>query len=1414
MVGHQMNAHRRKRTLNRRALVWCLVAAGVAAVGMYFLHAYQVRRIANAFWHAADDAEAHGDLVKTADVLGRYVSLRPDDIGGCARYALLRERQARTAIDRYQAFLLLKDVLQRDPEGERPAVRLRAADVALSINRVDEAHADIKPLLQSRPTDPEVQELLGRCEEGNKRFARARAVYERVLEQVPTRVSTAYCLARLLRGPLNPEPGPGAAASADNVMNDVVEAAPDSVEARLVRYRYFQAAGNLKAAEKDLDYLRDKLAPDNAEVLLSSARLAEAQHHDDSARKYLRHGHECFPDDVNFSMALARLELRSGSADRSAAIGYLREALRAAQDDARSLWLVADLFVDAREYGEARKVVDRLATADLPPVAEQFLKARLLFADGKTGAAIDLMERCSVSDASRYGLAFLNRKTNLLLGDWYEEMDSPDQRLAAYERVLAEDPHATMAWAGKAMALAKLGHIQDALDILRKSIDEVPSLRLNVARLILARDSRLPTDQRQLTEAEAMLMTAPPEVKETVEYRLVLVDLYAASNRWREAEAEAKKACVLNPGEPRYWLALAALYESGPQPDAARQRATLEEAANHPGNVPELCLARAAEAVKKPASEARPLLLRLEHGLEKSPPAERGRTLAGLAMSFYRIGDKDKARQLLSQAVALAPTDLRLRHLLFEIASNVADDIGTANLAADLRQVEGEEGVLWRYEEATKKLKAAPNGDRAALAAARQQLAEIARRRPNWSRRFILEAELAELEGRMDLAVENYLTAIDRGERSQSVVRRAVQSLISCRRNDEARDLLKKMIEQTPQAASELKRMLVDASLPDVDSKRRALDMARAAVSPESADYRDFLWLGELLSSLGEKKEAETVLRKAVALCPTAPEPCVALVVLLAEAGRKDEARAERDRAEHVLPETLRPAVLGPCHEAVGDLRAAESAYLGMVNSHPEDPGAKRVTIAFYMRHGNPAAAEPILRSLASGNGPDACWARRSLALSLAATGDYGKTRQALALLDTNLKSAGTIPDDQRARALVLAFRPGDRRASIEALEQSFLQVKPTPAETFLLAQLYEADRNWSKASELFEALVQSSGGATPDVMAWYTKALLRHNLASDAGLWLDKLQRAEPDSERTVELRARLLVAENKNEEAGRVLVDFARKDVAAKNDPSVAFRVAALLTELGRPAEAETLYRFVVTQTEKSHPECALLFASFLSTQNRLNEALDLCTRAFSKCPVETVASVAIRCLRSCEGTDSDRQRVHELLESAVRQKPDSVGLLIARAEFLDASRDYEGAERVYRDLLARDPNNAVAMNNLAWLLAERDQKGAEALTLIERALQLAGPGADFLDTQASILLVLDRPRDAIKTLENAIEQMPTGSRYFHLSRVFELTGRRDAARDAWLRATKEFSLSERGLHPLERPYFAKLQAKMTSD
>jgi tetratricopeptide (TPR) repeat protein len=1408
-----MNAHSRRRTLDFRYLTLFVVLALLVGGGMHALHGYQVRRNAAILLEQANLAEADGDTVRFADYLTRYVGFNPTDLDAAARYGLFVDQRSKSPPQKYRAFMILEDVLRRDPTNDRPEVRRRAAELAIALRRPADARAHLERLLQGQSGNAELEDLLGQCEEESKQFDKARTAYETALKHAPTRMGTAFRLARLVRGPLNPAPDLDKANDANRVMDALVEAAPDSLDAHMFRCKYLQSVGNLDAAEKDLAYLRDKLAPDNVDVILTSAEVAELRHRFEEARKHLERGRKKFPEDGRFSMALARIELRVGNERKPAAAEQLRETLKSAPNDLETLWTIADLFIDAGDLDDARKLMTRLPTLNAPPAALDFLNARLLAASGKTGEAVDSLERCRAGGTAREGMSFLNHKMNLLLARWYDELNNPDQQLAACERVLHDDALSLQARVGKASALAKLGRTDEALAIYRTLLGDLPALRVNVARLLLTRDLRLPAGQRNPGEVERMLSGLPAEIKERPEYRLLLIDYLAVANRWDEAEAEAVKACKDSPKEVRYWMVRSALAERKPKPDRAKALAVLDEAQAQLGDAVELRLARAYHAAEQPLTQSRATFRKLEGDADHFSAVDRAKLEAGLSNAYYRLGDSAEALRLMGLAVSRVPSDLGYRQQYFDLAVLVGDDAVAAKQVEELRHVEGEEGVLWRYEDAARHVQAAHKGDTAALKVAQQQLTEVANRRPNWSRRLVLEGEIAEIEGRTDLALEDYQKAIERGERSKRVIRRAVQFLANRRRTDEARQLLQKVLEQSPTNAGDLNRMLVEVSIPDNQSKQQSLEMVRAAVSPTTKDYRELLWLGQVLASLGEKKEAEEAIRKAVAMRESSPEVWIALVTLLAETGRTDEAKAELNRSQHVLAEPLRPSVLARGREVLGHTQEAESVYLDILKARPNDSGAKRATASFYLRTGQSTKAEPILRDLSAGEGGDNNWARRTLALSLAVTGDYRKTREALEMLDKNLGGGHPAPEDHRARALVLALRPGGRQASIQTMEESFLQVKPMPAEEFLLAQLYDADGNWTKANERFLSLC-SRPGATPEILGYYIRALLRHDQAGNARVLLGKLEALEPRSPLTAELKARLLKEENKGDEAGRLLNDFARTDFALRKDPQTLLVFARMLDDIGRPVESEALYRLCVAETEKTRPESLLALASFMAVHNRMGEAFDLCEKAAEHCPAEKVATVFVGSLRLGEPTEADRKRVQDWLEGALRKKPESVYLLVAQADLLDACGDYEGSVRTYRDLLERNPKNVLALNNLAWLLAVHNRKGEEALKLIDQAIEIVGPVGDLLDTQASVYLVLGQADEAIKRLEEARQQGPTATRLFHLTQAYEKAGRRDAAKDAWIKATKEMSLKEKSLHPLERADFKRFNANLTTD
>ena len=65
---------------------------------------------------------------------------------------------------------------------------------------------------------------------------------------------------------------------------------------------------------------------------------------------------------------------------------------------------------------------------------------------------------------------------------------------------------------------------------------------------------------------------------------------------------------------------------------------------------------------------------------------------------------------------------------------------------------------------------------------------------------------------------------------------------------------------------------------------------------------------------------------------------------------------------------------------------------------------------------------------------------------------------------------------------------------------------------------------------------------------------------------------------------------------------------------------------------------------------------------------------------------------------------------------------------AEVRDLLQDVPRTIATYRRILTLDPNHAVTLNNLARNLSTHEQKHAEALKLIDRAIASANQNPDF--------------------------------------------------------------------------------------
>jgi tetratricopeptide (TPR) repeat protein len=87
--------------------------------------------------------------------------------------------------------------------------------------------------------------------------------------------------------------------------------------------------------------------------------------------------------------------------------------------------------------------------------------------------------------------------------------------------------------------------------------------------------------------------------------------------------------------------------------------------------------------------------------------------------------------------------------------------------------------------------------------------------------------------------------------------------------------------------------------------------------------------------------------------------------------------------------------------------------------------------------------------------------------------------------------------------------------------------------------------------------------------------------------------------------------------------------------------------------------------------------------------------------------------------------------VLEQATQLAPDNTAILYQYGSALDRTGRTADAEKVFRGIIGKNPKNADALNYLGYMLAEGGGALDEAVSLIQRALQVQPENPSFLDS-----------------------------------------------------------------------------------
>jgi len=124
-------------------------------------------------------------------------------------------------------------------------------------------------------------------------------------------------------------------------------------------------------------------------------------------------------------------------------------------------------------------------------------------------------------------------------------------------------------------------------------------------------------------------------------------------------------------------------------------------------------------------------------------------------------------------------------------------------------------------------------------------------------------------------------------------------------------------------------------------------------------------------------------------------------------------------------------------------------------------------------------------------------------------------------------------------------------------------------------------------------------------------------------------------------------------------------------------------------------------------------------------------------------------------------------------------------------ERQKKYELAEEAFRKVVADDPKNAMALNYLGYMLADRDTRLEEALGYIRRAVALDPQNGAYLDSLGWAYYKLGKYDLAEENLRRASERINTDPTvHQHLGELYQKTGRLKLAASNYERSLEEWN------------------------
>ena len=139
----------------------------------------------------------------------------------------------------------------------------------------------------------------------------------------------------------------------------------------------------------------------------------------------------------------------------------------------------------------------------------------------------------------------------------------------------------------------------------------------------------------------------------------------------------------------------------------------------------------------------------------------------------------------------------------------------------------------------------------------------------------------------------------------------------------------------------------------------------------------------------------------------------------------------------------------------------------------------------------------------------------------------------------------------------------------------------------------------------------------------------------------------------------------------------------------------------------------------------------------------------------------------------------KAYDYLSQQLSNSPDAIDVRYTRAMLAELQDNLLQMEDDLRHIIQIQPDSILALNALGYTLAKKTNRLDEAYDLIQQALQLSPQDPAILDSMGWVLYRMGQWQEALKYLQQAMQQFPDAEVAAHLGEVLWMIGQKEDAR-----------------------------------